>query len=264
MYKGYLYVGGYFSMAGGVQAWSLARWNGTDWEGCGSFDAQVHALLVHDDLLYVAGTFYFIGSTYYGEIAAFDGEEWSSVGGGMNDNVLGLAEYDGKLVAVGAFTNAGGVSARRVALWDGQEWSALGTGIDEYPSCAIEYEGALVVGGTFREAGGEAVRHLAIWDGSSWRSSTRALATLYHPAMSTPCSSRKVGCSWAVSSTLPAAYLPRASLGGTVRPGVLAQAGWMAGSASSPTGRAVSWSGATSRASSTPKLTTSRTWLRRI
>jgi hypothetical protein len=56
--RGDLYVGGYFTTAGGVSASNIARWNGSSWSALGSgVDSTVTALVVFGPDLYVAGGF---------------------------------------------------------------------------------------------------------------------------------------------------------------------------------------------------------------
>ncbi len=84
-----IYAGGSFSMAGGIPANRIAKWDGTNWSPLGTgMNNFVQALTVFDD-----------GS-----------------GGGP-------ALYTG-----GFFITAGGGPANLIAKWDGVSWSALGSG----------------------------------------------------------------------------------------------------------------------------------------
>jgi hypothetical protein len=49
MFHGELIVGGYFTQIGGVQANSVARWDGADWAPLeGGVDGLVEDLTIHD------------------------------------------------------------------------------------------------------------------------------------------------------------------------------------------------------------------------
>ncbi len=51
-----VYAGGYFSMAGGAAAYSIAKWNGNNWTPLGSgIEGQVSALAISGNDLYVGG-----------------------------------------------------------------------------------------------------------------------------------------------------------------------------------------------------------------
>src|SRR6185503_4148795 len=107
-----LYVGGYFTSAGGVAASRIARWDGSSWSALGSGifdagsgpDASVSALTVYDDgggpALYAGGNFLTAGGVAASGIAKWDGSSWSALGGGMGGPpfigpwVLALASFD--------------------------------------------------------------------------------------------------------------------------------------------------------------------------
>ena len=128
-----LYVGGFFTLAGGVPASRIARWNGSTWSAlnAGTTDPDgVSKLIVHDDgsgaKLYAAGEFSYIGGTTASRIASWDGSLWRPLGSGMSDTVRALAVHDDgtgeKLYVAGPFT--GSVSGTRLSVWNGGNWSA--------------------------------------------------------------------------------------------------------------------------------------------
>jgi predicted outer membrane repeat protein len=177
-----LYVGGFFTTAGTMEARNIARWDGVAWSPLGSGvgnddDARVYALAVFDDgsgpALYVGGDFSTAGGTLAHNIAKWDGANWSAVGAGTDSPVYALAVFDDgsgpALYACGAFSTAGGGNAERIAKWDGSEWSALGDGLSSTVlALAVFDDGsgsgpALYAGGTF------SYRHcIAKWDGQAW------------------------------------------------------------------------------------------------
>jgi hypothetical protein len=136
-----LFVGGKFSIIGGVFVSNLARWNGSTWSSVG-------------------------------------GSLGGGPAGTSTVNALALVESDGSLpgglYAGGFFSLAGPVSAKNIARWNGTSWSALGTGVGSTVGaiCAFD-DGAgsgqsLYVGGFFLSAGGISANNLARWDGAAW------------------------------------------------------------------------------------------------
>jgi hypothetical protein len=181
-----LYAGGEFTIAGGVPANRVARWNGQSWSALQGVDLNgtAHALAAIDSgqaggpALYAGGLFTipFGGPGNY--IAKWDGQSWSPLGTGMNFTVWTLAAFnDGSgpaLYAGGDFTTAGGVAANRIAKWDGQSWSALGDGMNNSVRALTVFDDgtgggpALYAGGMFQTAGGVTVNRVARWDGHTW------------------------------------------------------------------------------------------------
>jgi len=191
-----LYAGGDFTVAGGVPASRIARWDGTSWSALGSGmnaptgSPDVRALAVFDDgggpALYAGGDYLTAGGVTANGIAKWDGTSWSALGVGMPgffESVLALAVFDDgsgpALYAGGHFQSAGGVPANHIAKWDGSGWSALGSGVagvatasTPYVSCLQVFDDGngprLYAGGDFTTIGGVPANRIAKWDGSSW------------------------------------------------------------------------------------------------
>lgn len=180
-----LYAGGAFTIAGGVAANNIARWNGSSWTALGSgLNGTVHALQVYDDGggpdLYAGGFFTTAGGAPASNIARWNGSSWSTLGTGVNSTVYALTVFDAqdglgpRLIASGSFTNAGGVAATRVAAWNGTTWSALGSGFDTIAySLAVSGDGtggskSLYAGGQFYNSGSQPTTRIAKWTGTSW------------------------------------------------------------------------------------------------
>ena len=186
--NGDLYVGGFFTMAGGVPANGLARWNGTAWSALGSglgTSNYVYALAVAPNGdLYAGGEFTQVGGTTASNVARWNGTAWSALGSGISGTgnfsaVVALAVAPtGDLYAGGLFTLADGVPANGVARWNGSAWNALGTGLQHSNSgtprvgaayaLALAPNGDLCLGGVFDQAGGTAAANVARWNGSSF------------------------------------------------------------------------------------------------
>ena len=183
-----LYAAGEFTLAGGVSAQHVARWNGARWSPLGSgLDRDASALAVYDDGLgprmYVGGRFSRAGGQVAKGIARWDGANWTEVGGGVASgpqpgHVFALAVYDDgsgpALYATGSFSSAGGSPASSIAKWDGSAWSAVGPPMapNGWLHCLEVFDDgsgpALYVGGSFQTIGGVSASNIARWDGSSW------------------------------------------------------------------------------------------------
>jgi hypothetical protein len=119
-------VGGYFgSVGGGIEASSIAAWNGQEWRPLG-----------------------------YG--ICFPG---------CYESVWSLAATGAALVAGGTFSIAGAEPANRVAIWNGLEWNPLGSGTNHSVCAVTFAEHDLYVGGWFSQAGTVASRHIGLWTG---------------------------------------------------------------------------------------------------
>ena len=178
-----LYVGGVFTMAGGVAANNIARWDGSNWSelgsGIGGTFFYVAALAVYDDgdgpALYVGGSFTTAGGGAANGIARWDGTTWTPLGSGLDYEAYDLEVFDDgtgpQLFVAGLFSTAGGGAANNIASWDGSSWSALGAGTDGAVFDMAVYDdgsgAALYAGGSFTTAGGGAANRIARWDGSS-------------------------------------------------------------------------------------------------
>ncbi|MBL9120462.1 MAG: hypothetical protein JNL80_11175 [Phycisphaerae bacterium] len=193
-----LYAAGHFTMAGGVSANRIAKWNGSSWSplGTGSsngVNAAVWALTVYDDgdgpALYAGGQFSMAGGTTANRVAKWNGSVWTPLGLGAANGVAGSTVFaltpfdDGSgggsaLYVAGGFTTAGGIPANRIARWDGSSWSSLGAGsangVDNGVSALTVFDDlagdgpALYVGGAFTNAGGVFAKYIAKWNGTSW------------------------------------------------------------------------------------------------
>ncbi len=128
-------VGGYFSLAGGTAATSVARLTGTTWSPMG------------------------------------EGLRLNGVSDGPG-TVYALAQFpSGQIVAGGLFDRSGTRLTARIARWDGQRWLPLGTGTNgTVRALAVHRSGELVAGGQIFRAGPHSVSHFARWTdtGAPW------------------------------------------------------------------------------------------------
>ena len=202
--QGRVYVGGFFTRAGGVSANSVARFDPAtnSWSALGTganngVSGEVFALVVDGQgRIYVGGDFTRAGGVSANNVARFDPQanSWSALGTGANNGISGdetpfsgpsvsalAVDGQGRVYVGGRFTSAGGVSANSVARFDPQanSWSALGTGAnngvtDTLPpdfvlpgivgALAVDGQGNVYVGGAFTRAGGVSANNVARFD----------------------------------------------------------------------------------------------------
>ena len=176
-----LYAGGDLSAAGGVDAYNIAKWDGSSWTNLASWvNAKVRTLAVYDDgrgpALYAGGDFTTAGGAQANGIARWDGASWEALGLGISSIVRTLAVYDdggGPALYAGGRFEISGVWMG-IAKWDGSSWSELGSGTNAngtVDALAVHDDGsgpALFAGGHFATAGGVQANGIARWDGASW------------------------------------------------------------------------------------------------
>ncbi|MBI1381798.1 MAG: hypothetical protein GC161_12010 [Planctomycetaceae bacterium] len=167
-----LYVGGQFTVAGGVPVANLARWDGQSWNSVGTgANATVRALEVADPgigpRLFVGGEFTAIDGVPVNRVASYDGTSFVGLGSGLNSDVNALEWIDlggagpvqgEALVAGGLFEAVGPEPFKRLAAFDGQSWKALTPPFDGpvYTLAAVPGRpGTLAIGGAFQTIGGQ-------------------------------------------------------------------------------------------------------------
>ncbi len=182
-----LVAGGYFGVANGAPARSIASWDGREWSPLGGGIYQPVSCIAAVDL--GSGPTLFAGTEFrvpppppFSEeprslpIQRLDGERWRPVGPGFDAAPVAVVSFDDgtgpSLFLAGRFTQAGGVAASGIVRFDGRFFAPLGTGLDgpgsEARALAVFDDGggsALYVCGRFDSAGGVAARNVARWDG---------------------------------------------------------------------------------------------------
>lgn len=121
VYKGELYVAGYFS---GVDN-NIQRWDGTKWSAVGGgTDYEIFNLTVYNNKLYVMGEISEAGGIPASYIATWDGTEWCSLGSTF-DNTIGTAcVYKDSLYIGGGFRTIDRDSISYIAEWTGGDYTA--------------------------------------------------------------------------------------------------------------------------------------------
>lgn len=130
-----LYVGGSFTMAGGMPAKYIAKWNGTNWSSIGNPITQGAIVMeMYHNELYVGcvSAHAQVADTI---IARWNGDNWYHVQG-PNNTVSALEVYKDTLYAGGDFTMVGTTPANYIAKW----FSPDNTSVKEKKS-EVEYLG---------------------------------------------------------------------------------------------------------------------------
>ncbi|MES2765955.1 MAG: T9SS type A sorting domain-containing protein [Bacteroidota bacterium] len=145
--------------------------------GSGTNGARVNAIVVDSTGdLYAGGDFYKAGGLPAEGIAKWNGTDWSSLGTGVDGQVLVLKIFNGKLFVGGEFINAGGQQVNCIAIWDGSQWQGFGqgmlkTGGHTFTTSVRDmamYKGELYAAGVFDYADGKKASLIARWSGAAW------------------------------------------------------------------------------------------------
>ena len=173
LYGDRLVAGGWFTLAGGNEAYCLASWDRTSWDGSLSCSGSglsggAEAMVVYNGSLIVGGWFLWAGGLRVNGIARWDGTTWIPMGTGTNGTVTALTVYGKDLIAGGYFTTMDGLNAPGIARWDGHRWHRMASGTNSTVQALATYNSDLYAGGRFTQAGGLPVNYIARWDGAIW------------------------------------------------------------------------------------------------
>jgi hypothetical protein len=176
-------VGGTFTIAGGVSANGIARWDGASWSALGAgCKGGVSCIGILGSDIYVGGGFTNVGGVSARSFAKWDGVSWTTwpTTDGvfqypLNDTPNRMLVKDGSLYVGGLFNQAGDVIANHVARYDGGNFYALGgkpaNGFATPPinvSCIGQGDDGIYVGGLLTAAGKTLANRIARWDGTNW------------------------------------------------------------------------------------------------
>ncbi len=167
-----LYVGGWFTHAGGISCNGIAKWDGLNWYsllgGC-NFGGNINTIYYFNDQIYVGGRFDSIGGIPARNIAKWNHSTWQALGDGFNRDVHSISSFNGNIYAGGSFDSSGNQNVNNIAQWDGSDWNVLGSGVDGPVYSMINFGNELVVGGNFIRAGTiNSAGRIAKWNGSDW------------------------------------------------------------------------------------------------
>lgn len=167
-YNGNIYVGGSFSMIGGIAANNIAMWNGSTWAPLGNgTNGNVFTLCVHGSQIFAGGNFTTAGGISANNIAAWNGSSWSHLLSGVDAPVLALTDFGSKVIVGGDFTHAGSVTANYIAAWDGyyDTWTPIGSGMNSSVFALTVFNNKLIAAGNFSMADSSNVGYIAQWNG---------------------------------------------------------------------------------------------------
>jgi hypothetical protein len=189
-----LYVGGEFTMIGGVVANHIAKWNGSSWSAVGAgLNDVVTCMIVHNNKLYVGHGDYsnnpqnmevWNGSTWTTALSGavvydfciFNGQVIAATNTGLkigtsqtwaNYGTQGgagrVCVYNNEVYATNSFGNG-------ISKWNGTTWVDVAGSVASPPEvyCMEVFNNKLIVGGRISSLGGITVYDIAQYDGNSW------------------------------------------------------------------------------------------------
>lgn len=170
-----IYIGGKFSIAGGVRVKNIARWDGSNWYPLDS----INTFAVYDLEFDPSGTLFsasFNSSDPENEscgIRKWNGNLWDPLPNpeGYNSSFTSMKFHNNKLFATGSITVNGGYYVAAFAEWSGSEWriiSGLGNATNEFfPANVSNIEkvnNKLYLAGGFTKAGEIFPVNVVEWD----------------------------------------------------------------------------------------------------
>ncbi|MBI1382715.1 MAG: hypothetical protein GC161_16695 [Planctomycetaceae bacterium] len=181
-------VAGNFTSIGGVNAQSIARWNGSNWTALGTgLTGGVRRIerLPNGQLL-AAVAFPSGGAAGTSSFATWNGTTWTAAFVGASAQCFGVTDFEfspsGQLVASGAFAYPSTQVVDQVARWTGQDWQPLGVGFNTEPEgngvtgLVLLPDGDWVALGRFQLNGNSDVMRAARFNGTSWSVFDQGLA----------------------------------------------------------------------------------------
>ncbi len=166
-----LYVGGWFTNAGGIPSNGIAKWDGTNWyslNGGTNNGGQVRTIFYFNNEIYVGGSFDSIGGVAAKNIAKWNHVSWQSLGDGVNSTVHAISTFNGEIYAGGNFDSSGNQRVPFIARWDGMQWHNLNFGLNGPVYSMMPFEGELIIGGDFNQADTLQVGRIVKWTGFNW------------------------------------------------------------------------------------------------
>jgi len=159
-----LYASGFVTTVDGVQANSIASWDGVNWDtlGHGALGTFSEFLIRYKDKLYLQKN----DNIYAWD---FNSQSWDTITGGFVNGYIWDAVVDSNndLILVGEFNRIGGVLSHNIMRFDGTTFYPVGSssfGI-YFRSVAI-FNNEIYVGGNF---GNDTIYNgIAKWNGSQW------------------------------------------------------------------------------------------------
>jgi hypothetical protein len=171
----YLYAGGAFNSANNVQSYSIAKFNGSDWDSLkNDLEAGwIREITRYSNKLIIGGS---LQPDYcpYSDLIYWDGDTFKDLAPAfaIDGGIYGMSILDGKLFLLGQFNHVNGIQAQGILVWDGNTITnpyppIPGDGFFIVKDAAI-FQGNLYVGGNFY--GSPGIKDIAKWNGQEWTS----------------------------------------------------------------------------------------------
>ncbi len=125
--NGKLFAAGLFTQYANWPRYTVAEWDGKDWNSIGIFDQPIYCSTSYKDQLVVGGRFTSVGGKAVSRIASWNGEAWFDLPGRPVDPladveyVRDFTVWNGRLVAAWDWY----YRDARIGAWDGARWSLL-------------------------------------------------------------------------------------------------------------------------------------------
>ena len=180
-----IYIGGYFSNAGGNNVNNVASYNWTTqtWGIMGDgVNSLVRTVTAYGNKVYIGGDFTkTAGGDPLEAVAMYQtgNDQWVPLGHNKVGQVLDIeASNSGNVYAVGVFSEETGVNSMSLAMWDGMQWKPLpGDGHNVDTGTRIAVTGGttgdiiyvdLINNHYMATSDGRRLEGYARWDGSQW------------------------------------------------------------------------------------------------
>ncbi|WKZ76252.1 MAG: T9SS type A sorting domain-containing protein [Vicingaceae bacterium] len=185
-YNNEIYMTGNFTKSNNVTLNGLARWDGNNWQPCGTGLKNEYggnsaglSLKVLNNELYVCGIgFDSCAGVPANGIAKYNGVSWSAVHNipRFNPNesnyIYDMEIYNGDIYVSGNFYDSIGGDIWRIARWNGSQWVGVDGGMKGGiggVNKMVVYKGLLYAAGVFGSAGSNPhAKGIATWDGTKW------------------------------------------------------------------------------------------------
>lgn len=220
-YGSKLLVGGMFGSVGGINATSLALWDGISWDSLpvrafkfSETPPQVAGFYQYGSLLYIYGTFDSIAGQPASGLATWDGTNFQgiTIPEISNIGIKGVIEYKNELYVGGQFYSVGSTdTVSHIIKFNGSNWVSVGSGLLGWNagiSSMLIYQNELYVAGHFLIADGNVGENIMKWDGTQWYDvgfGGEAIGLVWQMMVFND----KI---WAVGNFLTAAYMPATSI----------------------------------------------------
>ncbi len=194
-FDGKLYVGGWFTQAGGVNAMAIATLSKGIWSGIarmvmpqvGWAFNSVFAVATTGRYVFIGGDFTTIAGQTCNHVAAYDKrlKQWITLGPGVDGEVRSLAIKGDTLVVGGTFNHAGTITARHIAMCNitTKQWFGMGSGAYRYVGAIAVHHDTIYAPIAYILEGRVGFDYLGQWNGTSWNSYGNGLDAGYIDAL---------------------------------------------------------------------------------